>query len=742
MKDRLGRWTHYLYDSLRRLNAVTDPLGKITQYIWCTCGNLSEIVDPLKHITTFNYDLQSRLISKIYDDGKAISYKYDTTSRMTEMTDAKGQTTKYSYYIDDNIKQVDYTSAIIATPSVFYSYDDKYNRLDTMTDGTGITAYAYYPVKPKPTLGTGKLQRINGPLANDDIVYTYDTLGRIKSRSINGVASSTIYDALGRVTSSTNVLGTFGYGYVNTTNRISNITNPNATTTDFTYFDNNGDQRLKEIWNKKGSVTFSKFDYEYNNESQITKWTQQPGNAAPRYYDLGYDLTDQLTSATQKDQNSNAILKRYAYQYDKAGNRTSEQIDSSITSATFNTLNQNTAQQDGGPMRFKGRVNEFSSVLVTNTTAANSVNAPVDSLTNSFEAFVKVTPGIANNILITATDYSGNNNKNTDTFNVKVGHGINNTLSFDDNGNTISATNPAVTYGWDAANRLVKITQGANVTEFVYDGLDRRVAEKLNGTVIKRWLWCGTELCEERNKTGNTVTKRFFTQGEQINGTNYYFTNDHLGSVRELTDNAGNLITRYDYDPYGGRTKLSGSIDADFGFTGHYYHASSGLHLALYRAYDARLGRWLSRDPIQEYGGVNLYSYVNGIPVMYNDPYGLYDLPAVPQSIVDAFTGFGDGAYESITFGMGDLQDVRNAFGIDGNINKDCEGYKNFKRVGKVAGAIATSGTIWSKSFRPGGWLNNNRYLRIGWGRHEGPVFRIAGQWVKTTSKHINIFRP
>ena len=54
-----------------------------------------------------------------------------------------------------------------------------------------------------------------------------------------------------------------------------------------------------------------------------------------------------------------------------------------------------------------------------------------------------------------------------------------------------------------------------------------------------------------------------------------------------------------------------------------YFHAASGLHLAMYRVYDAELGRWLSRDPIEENGGLNLYAYCN------NDPLNCVDLPGL-----------------------------------------------------------------------------------------------------------------
>jgi RHS repeat-associated protein len=59
------------------------------------------------------------------------------------------------------------------------------------------------------------------------------------------------------------------------------------------------------------------------------------------------------------------------------------------------------------------------------------------------------------------------------------------------------------------------------------------------------------------------------------------------------------------------------------------YHAPSGLYLTKYRAYDPKDGRWLSRDPIEEAGGINLYAYVGGNPVNYNDPLGL----ATPSDI-------------------------------------------------------------------------------------------------------------
>jgi len=77
----------------------------------------------------------------------------------------------------------------------------------------------------------------------------------------------------------------------------------------------------------------------------------------------------------------------------------------------------------------------------------------------------------------------------------------------------------------------------------------------------------------------------------------YYYTRDHLGSVREMCSSSGTIVARYSYDPYGRTTLVSGSNLATKQYTGDYYHATSGLYLTKYRAFDPNTGRWL-RQPI------------------------------------------------------------------------------------------------------------------------------------------------
>ena len=46
-----------------------------------------------------------------------------------------------------------------------------------------------------------------------------------------------------------------------------------------------------------------------------------------------------------------------------------------------------------------------------------------------------------------------------------------------------------------------------------------------------------------------------------VGKTSYYYLRDLLGSIREMTNGAGAIIARYDYDLWGNRTKLAGTLD-------------------------------------------------------------------------------------------------------------------------------------------------------------------------------------
>jgi RHS repeat-associated protein len=578
--DSAGRLTSFEYDNMRQLKKHTDPLNRATRFEWCACGSLNSLTDSLGRMTEWRLDVQGRPVSQQYSDGSKVTYLYEhSTSRLRQMLDEKNQITQFTFYRDNSLNSIAYANSAIPTPAVKYTYDQNYLRLATITDGSGTTRYAYHPITGGPNPGGGLLASIDGPLTNDTITFGYDVLGRRISTAINGVATALTYDAAGRSTGETNVLGSFAYAYANASRRLVSLTYPNSQVTELSYFNNLQDRELQRITHKLGVTPLSEFIYARNVPAgRITTWSQQAGVAPPNLNTFGYDAVNQLLSATIT--NGSTLVGNFAYGYDPAGNRLTEQASGSSRTATYNPLNQ----------------------IITRTL-----------------------PGIAR------------------------------------------------TNEWDAQNRLVAVTAGTQRTELTYDSFSRLTSLRLltNGVEasFRSFVWSDGEISEERDAAG-TVTKRFFEQGVKLesgpNAGSYFYTRDHLGSIRELTDANGTVRARYTYDPYGRHTKLSGDLEADFGFAGMFWSAEANLNLTQYRAYDPELGRWLSRDPLRNaelIEGPNLYAYVANNPVNLTDPSGLSGdlIPWVAGELSGGGSGQGAGELAIRAAGELDLRDEMRA---------------------------------------------------------------------------------
>jgi RHS repeat-associated protein len=119
----------------------------------------------------------------------------------------------------------------------------------------------------------------------------------------------------------------------------------------------------------------------------------------------------------------------------------------------------------------------------------------------------------------------------------------------------------------------------------------------------------------------------------------YYYLYDGKGNVVALTDSSGTVVATYTYDPFGVLMEKTGSIDQPFRFSTKRYDEETGLSYYGYRFYSPSLGRWMTRDPLGEAGGINLYGFVGNNAINGIDPLGLMPGAAAVQSAIMGASG-------------------------------------------------------------------------------------------------------
>jgi RHS repeat-associated protein len=616
MKDRLGRITRSFYDGYGRLLSKRDPAGRTVNFAWCNCGVLDALIDAKGNRTTWERDVQGRITREIRADGTTDThYTYDLAGRLKTITDPMDQVTTYTYNTDNSLTSTGFTNETIATPDISHTYDTYYPRALSMVDGNGTTTYSY---KAAGTNGAGQLASVDGPFSNDTITYSYDVLGRVLTRLLNGTGTEITYDSLGRVSELEFPIGAFDYTYVGHTGRVNTVTYPNSQTSTYSYFTDQQDFRLQTIHHRNPSAaTLSKFDYTYDDVGNILTWRQERAGSAAKIYSFTHDLVDQLTSAVLSDTNSTpAILKRQSWSYDAAGNRTVDQNDDAVFASTHDSLHRLGSRAPGGPIVFTGSLNEEGTVTIDGTPAT------VDAA-NNFRG-TAVLSGATTTVTVKAKDYSGN--ETTKQYEVDAA-GTTTSYTYDANGNlTADGTK---TYFWNALNQLVEVKEGSTtIATFEYDG-DGQRTEKVAAGLTHRYIYDGEDIVEERISGSSSDTIRYY-QGAGIdvplarkNSSDVvaYYLADHLGSIVQETDATGAVGLNREYDAWG--VLLQGASSSGFAFTGREWDAEIGLYYYRARYYDASSGRFASQDPIGLLGGFNWMSYVANRPVGAIDPFGL-----------------------------------------------------------------------------------------------------------------------
>lgn len=236
--------------------------------------------------------------------------------------------------------------------------------------------------------------------------------------------------------------------------------------------------------------------------------------------------------------------------------------------------------------------------------------------------------------------------------------------AYDDNGNltrkTFLATGNYSQYTYDAENRLTKVEEfvAGNPTAIAtstyrYDGLGRRI-EKVTPAGTRRYIYDGEDILLEYD--GANVLQARYTHGPGIDepiavtkgSSTFFYHQDGLGTVTDLTDSSGATAKSYSYDAYGTIVDQTGTIEQPYTYTGHEFDTESGLYHARARFYDSMVGRFFQKDSRGlDRGELNLYQYVLDNPVNLDDPLG--EFPRRPHRPIRPLTDTLRPAYACVT---------------------------------------------------------------------------------------------
>ncbi len=583
-EDAAGHRTTFVYDSESgRMISVTDPLSNTTYTAYDLQGRVTNTwgatypvayeydaygrmiamktwrdTNGAPDITQWKYDEATGLLTnKLYADGQGTAYGYDAQGRLTQRRWARGVTTDYYYDLLGQLTNINYSDN---TPDVVFQYDRLGRQTAAITVGVRTNLFTYDPA----TLALTNETIFGAGLTSNraDLARTYDTLGRPAGIALPSEPTpysvTYAYDTLGR---------------------------------------------LSAISSSVASVS-SVVNYSYLPGSDlVTGWTNTQGHSFMRSFELNRDLISSVANT-----HAGVLIRQFDYENDPAGRRI-ERRDIDLGTILTNLFGYNTRSE-----------------LISALMDTNDFGYTYDSIGNRELSRVNAN-----------TNHYLANELNQYLSVTSVSSVVN--LTYDPDGNLTNDGTRA--YVWDGENRLIRVEWGTNAVENTYDYMSRRIAKAISVETTGHWsqitghsfLYDGWNMIRELVTDNGSPVTNSYTWGLDLSSTMqgaggiggllsvsvagvgdpgpFFPSYDANGNIAAYTSTNGTLVARYDYDAYGSLLAQSGSLVDVFvyKFSTKYTDAETGLVYYGYRFYTPELGRWLSRDPSQERGGLNLYAF-------------------------------------------------------------------------------------------------------------------------------------
>ena len=619
--DALGNATTFAYDLAHgKPSCVTDALGKTHRRAYDLHGNVVAEFGTGALPAVFAYDAADRkisqklfraesasaetdprsrtdgdetlweyheatglLLSKTYPDESRVDYAYDAHNRLSSTTLAREVspgvrlklTRAYAPLTGELVSLSSNDGNGEATPpsvNETWAYDFL-GRLVSRTDSSGATSYQY------EEYGELSVETKSGGLfvPTKTLTYHRDEFGRDAGYSIDGARKTTLsYDpATGRIASvSVSGAGVFSWEYLAGTSLKSKLSYPNSATAEWTYEEKR--DLLASVKNTVNGSVISRYAYENDaagrRVSSVKSGAMMGAEAETLSY--GYDARGELVSAIS-DVNPDYA---YGYGFDEAGNRNSATEAGRQLAYTTNALNQYASVSEGEvpfvpEYDLDGNATRLRTSTGTWSVEYNAHNRPV--------AWRKSTGEVVYMI-------------------------------YDAQGRR-------------AEKRVLNASGKRTLRErYVYVGYT--CVQVLNGdknnALVKEFAWDPTEPTATRPLTFRYAEKSLmlfyaFDGNKNVSDLFFFALQNGIGA-------------HYEYAPFGAVTRTSKATSSKvdliganpWRFSSEFYDTELDLVYYNYRHYSPALGRFLSRDPIEEQGGLNLYAFTGNSPIEKRDILG------------------------------------------------------------------------------------------------------------------------
>ncbi|RDH45260.1 RHS repeat-associated core domain-containing protein [Zooshikella ganghwensis] len=565
----------YTYDNIGRVKTITDETGLTRTFAYNGLDSTTTVTYPDGKQTTTTYGQCPRLVTSETDrGGRTYRYEYDAAKQLTKLVSPEGTATQFEYDANGNLitlidanrnaTRFEFNKADQLTAKVFadgskIQYTYDQGQVKTRKDARGIATTYHYDDKKR-------LQKVSYSDNTPEVTYTYNDKGQVTTITDGLGQHQYVYSTLGQLTS---VDGpwekdTIAYHY-NQDGKLEKTTIEQGQTLIYQY---DAQGRLTNI--KQGERTFA---YQYQGVSNVVEKLTFPNGLVSSYQ------FDQVNRAKRIDHKANAskLITYYDFTYNDKDLLAQEEYEpladitvkqEELVVNQFNELNQLVEEKDD-----KVKTPQFDQAgnMIKGMTVKGAV----------FEAKYDAENRLTE---ITFTDQEGIKHKRQ------------------------------YKYFYNSFLAEIKKYQNDTLTQttrFVREGNLALQERDIENKVKREYVW-------GLSKGGGVGGLLSLTQDNQ----HYYYVYDGKGNIVGVINQANEVVAGYHYEPFGKRVSKSGAFEQPFGFSTKRYDEDTGLLYYGYRYYIPHQSIWLTRDPLGERGGINLYGFVGNDPINYFDPDG------------------------------------------------------------------------------------------------------------------------